>query len=321
MSLREHYDTIEQWIDIDNFIDYYITQIYIANTDWPHNNIKMWRYTGEANEQSTFTDGRWRWLLYDTDFGFSQYNVHTYHKNDTNSCVLKEDPTIDPHETAANFLFRNLLKNETIKQKFLSRFQNHLNITFRRDHVTAEIDRFKQLYEDEMPKQLSKWDQYGRQMDFWEYEVSRVRDFAQYRPYVIRQYLSTHFDLYDQFKVTIISSEVENGQIYIDDLPVFDKEDDLSEALPWNGDYYKDLPIKIRAEADDGYHFVGWEQEDGTYRESTTITVGKNIFLTLILKQGIRPCLKIFTIIIKIAKFWPFLFIYFLSFQPEMIMV
>src|SRR5690625_7389386 len=125
-------------------------------------------------------------------------------------------------------------------------------------------------------------------MDFWKYQVRRIKYFAYYRPYVIRQYLSTHFDLYDQFKVTIISSEVENGQIYIDDLPLFDKEDDLAEALPWNGDYYKDLPMKIRAEADDGYHIVGWEQEDGTNRERTTITVSEEIILTPIYESSIQ---------------------------------
>src|SRR5690625_7358464 len=109
-------------------------------------------------------------------------------------------------------------------------------------------------------------------MDFWKYQVRRIKYFAYYRPYVIRQYLSTHFDLYDQFKVTIISAEVQNGQIYIDDLPLFDKEDDLAEALPWNGDYYKDRPMIRRAEADGGYHFVAWAQKNGACSAGTKMT-------------------------------------------------
>src|SRR5690625_3680295 len=170
-----------------------------------------------------------------------------------------------------------------------------------------------------MPKQLSRWDQYGRQMDFWEYEVSRIRDFAYYRPYVIRQYISTLYDLYNQLKVTIISTEVENGQIYIDDLPLFDKEDELAEALPWNGDYYKDLPIKIRAEADDGYHFVGWEQEDGTYRESTTITVSEDIILTPIFESSIQSLPDDFTNDIQNAKILAILITYLFSFTTGIV--
>ena len=56
------FDSLSKWIDIDNHIDYNIAQIFIDNRDWPGNNIKYWR-----PQQN---DGLWRWILYDTDFGF-----------------------------------------------------------------------------------------------------------------------------------------------------------------------------------------------------------------------------------------------------------
>ena len=51
---------VEKGLDIDNYIDYHIAQIYYSNTDWPGNNTKIWR--------SRNNDGQWRWILYDTDF-------------------------------------------------------------------------------------------------------------------------------------------------------------------------------------------------------------------------------------------------------------
>lgn len=44
-------------IDANSFIDYIIYQDYIGNTDWPHNNIRMYSIEGEP----------FRFILYDTD--------------------------------------------------------------------------------------------------------------------------------------------------------------------------------------------------------------------------------------------------------------
>ncbi|MCX7727123.1 MAG: response regulator, partial [Chitinispirillaceae bacterium] len=34
-------------IDIDNFLHYYALELYLGNSDWPHNNLKRWRYRGD----------------------------------------------------------------------------------------------------------------------------------------------------------------------------------------------------------------------------------------------------------------------------------
>ena len=39
MSLDKHYQYVESKLDIDNFIQYYMSNIYFVNTDWPGNNI------------------------------------------------------------------------------------------------------------------------------------------------------------------------------------------------------------------------------------------------------------------------------------------
>ena len=72
-SLRDSsvYFELKTKMDVDNFIDYQISEIYFANTDWPGGNIKYWRPRTE--------NGRWKWILYDTDFGFGYfYNAQAY---------------------------------------------------------------------------------------------------------------------------------------------------------------------------------------------------------------------------------------------------
>ena len=68
MSLNEHYDYISSHIDIDNIIDYYCAQLFLANTDWPHNNVKYWK----AQD-----GGKWRWLFFDCDecMSYEYYNL------------------------------------------------------------------------------------------------------------------------------------------------------------------------------------------------------------------------------------------------------
>ena len=39
-----NYKKAQEYLDIDNFVDYYIANIYSANADWPGNNNSFWRY-------------------------------------------------------------------------------------------------------------------------------------------------------------------------------------------------------------------------------------------------------------------------------------
>lgn len=77
MSDADNYAKAQTYIDLDNFIDYYIVNIYSGNTDWPANNNVFWRYKTEnggydENAAIEELDGRYRWVLKDMDFGFGQ---------------------------------------------------------------------------------------------------------------------------------------------------------------------------------------------------------------------------------------------------------
>lgn len=76
MAIQSDFDFISTQMDIDNFLDYQSIEIYIRNTDWPGNNIRYWRKRLPQNMPAAATgnDGRWRWLLFDTDFSFGQHD-------------------------------------------------------------------------------------------------------------------------------------------------------------------------------------------------------------------------------------------------------
>jgi hypothetical protein len=63
------YQQIEQKLDIQNFIDYLLPQIYADNDDWPHNNTR-------AGRERT-PNGKFRFYIWDTEFAFSNLSRNT----------------------------------------------------------------------------------------------------------------------------------------------------------------------------------------------------------------------------------------------------
>jgi len=59
LSQQEAYDYVCSQIDVQNYMDYIIGEIWVGNND--NGNIKFFR-TPEM---------KWSWIMYDTDWGFS----------------------------------------------------------------------------------------------------------------------------------------------------------------------------------------------------------------------------------------------------------
>lgn len=80
MSDPENYAKACEMLDIRNFIEYFAYEAFIFNTDWPQNNMRVWRYNGNDTEdgynpaaEGVF-DGRWRFLPKDLDLSFGYQN-------------------------------------------------------------------------------------------------------------------------------------------------------------------------------------------------------------------------------------------------------
>lgn len=58
----EHYAYVQSQIDLSNFIDYNLFQIYLAHEDWPRHNMIQFRPRVQG--------GRWQWIFWDSDGGW-----------------------------------------------------------------------------------------------------------------------------------------------------------------------------------------------------------------------------------------------------------
>ncbi len=193
----EHYAYIQTQMDVDNFIDYMAAQIYYANTDWPGNNIRMWREKTDSYSPGAEygRDGRWRWIVFDTDFGFGMYGKENY-KHDTLAFATAPNGPDWPNPDWSTFLLRTLLLNDEFRERFAARFDVHLKSTFAPERVVALIDSFKQGIVAEIDEHIARW---GRPYSYghWSEQIETMKAFARERPTYVRQHLNDNLLLGD----------------------------------------------------------------------------------------------------------------------------
>lgn len=68
------YEKVAAAVDLVSFKEYMALNLYLCNTDWPHNNVKLWKYTGAPVDGIAVTDGKWRFMTRDMDMAMGRYS-------------------------------------------------------------------------------------------------------------------------------------------------------------------------------------------------------------------------------------------------------
>ena len=238
-SKPEFYSTVKQQIDTEEYLNYQIAQIYFANTDWPGNNIRYWRPQG--------SDGRWRWIMYDTDFGFGLSGGYS---NNTLSMALALKGPDWPNPPWSTYVFRRLTENKEFREDFIQRFMSCLNSIFNQNRILALIDQYQYEIEGDIPKHIAKW-RNPSSITVWRSNVNVLRTFAKKRQSYIEKHLKSQFKLGDVISQNLRVAEPGKGEIYVNSIP--QTETILSAA------FFNQIPIQCHAIPRSGYRFVHWE--------------------------------------------------------------
>jgi len=238
MANENNYNRVLDMMDMDNFIDYMITELYYANTDWPMKNIKTWK---------KIDGGKWRWILYDTDLAFStpEQNMLTY--------MLDFDAS-DINNSANKIILKGLLGNETFKDDFLERFCYHISTTFDSGRVNHIIDSLSSKIEKEMVYHKQRW----KDEDDWGFlgNIANMKTFGKERPDIMMRHLSERFFDDAPFYTLSVSSDNTgatynyNKKYLVDrssaNMKVFSTQSVAVEALPVEGhkfDYWELMDV------------------------------------------------------------------------------
>lgn len=247
LSREENYEAIKQMMDVQSFIDHYCFEIYIGNTDWPLNNVCCWR-SREIDGDSEYTDGRWRWGVYDTDESTGIYpeGMSTYSSN----AFLEEahwfgSPTTTP-------LMSGLLDNAEFKKQFVLSFMDMANENFEYDSVHEKLYELASVYAEPMTETYHRFNGDEYTLDTFYENIGRIDEFYRYRYDYIVPYMAEAMELGGSLE-TVTLQTTSGGSIVLNTIAP-----DLSSG-EWSGSYYTDYPVTATAVAADGYRFAGWQ--------------------------------------------------------------
>jgi hypothetical protein len=277
LDIETNFQTLATMMDMDNFISYYIAQIFVANSDWPAYNVRMWRHKTEIdnpgvyyqeNQNNRYLDGRFRWILFDLDQSLGRF--HNYNSN-----TLQTAGTVGSWNDNFFLLFRKLIGatsntgepvtdtngaysngSEHFRKSFINSFCDALNTYLLPERTTPLVTATQTEYAPFMPEHIDRWG-VPASISLWNTYASGVRTFLNNRPAAIRLQLQNKFQL--QNGMANISLDINNqamGYIRLNTLNLGANQD--FEPLPFSGQYFQDIPIQITAIANPGYRFIGF---------------------------------------------------------------
>ena len=268
LSDPQAFAQLKTMMDTDNYIDYFITNVYCHNIDWPGHNLKYWRKRTNYNPHAAWGhDGRWRWTLNDLDFCFGIADGGQAYKINTlayaTSPVGGEWP---PNPEWSTFLIRQLLKNNDFRNAFISRFADVLNTVFSTTHLLANIHAAAQLLQPEIPQHIDRWKYPAEDINQWITNVNRLKTFATHRPSWQTQHILDHFGLSGTFRLTADVQDPATGSIKVNQLHITDGNPLLAHtgsSLPWSGTYFSGVSFPVAAMPAKGYVFQKWLTNTG----------------------------------------------------------
>lgn len=142
LTEQSDYEEFAKLVDVESARDYFLSEVWINNKwDWPGKNWSMWK-TANPQNATEYDDGKWRFMLYDMEFGGVSGRSDAY----TNT--VKED----------NYKPLGLLDMDTNNPAVLTYAYLMTNETFREDYNTKLLEMSDGIYEKE--KAIDKLNHY-----------------------------------------------------------------------------------------------------------------------------------------------------------------
>lgn len=171
------FDQVSNFIDMQNFIEYCAINIFVCNTDWPHNNVRLWKYA----------DGKYKFMLRDADLGMARYTVsqedfskpsELYTKAEAQNfryllwpCLTSTQknnlynpdgvPPIDvgtyPDPLYLQSLLNFCLKDDGFRNDFISYCEKLATVLWTPEHLNSLLFQRKAVIEVEMKYNFQRW--------------------------------------------------------------------------------------------------------------------------------------------------------------------
>jgi hypothetical protein len=232
-SANAHYD-------MDYMTDYIIGETWMGNSDWPWNNIKVYRSGG--------TDYKWRFATIDLELSLAP--------NGWTDCNFNGIQYAQDQGGGSAFIgiWHKAMNNETYFNSFVNRYADVMNTAYLPERLLAIENSFFNRFVLEMPNEYQRWADpwnvsgwmdsfYNNHLAFQEELLCKTE--------VVRDQLQAVYNLDGQFLLNLEVEPAGAGYIQVNT---------ISPECPWSGIYYRGIPVTLTAFANENFAFEYWEQ-------------------------------------------------------------
>lgn len=182
------YEQLAALIDIDNFRDALIAEIFATNHDYPHNNISMWRPEG----------GKWRWILKDLDFFAAlsttpaSFDMIKYLTGTAKSTDEEYSFATRTNTKQAAKLYKKMLSMPGFYNNFIDALSVYLGDFLKPQYSLALLESMQEEIEAEIDDTYSAYNWSTAQ--FYS-KINRLKTYTKERPRYIYQHLTDYYSL------------------------------------------------------------------------------------------------------------------------------
>jgi CotH kinase protein/Lamin Tail Domain/Fn3 associated/FlgD Ig-like domain len=260
IGLMANYDYVCTQMDMENYLNYLVAELYYANRDWPGRNIKFWREQTET--------GKWKWIIYDLDFGLGYYADADF---DMFDFALEPNGPDYPNPPWSTFLFRTLVTNDQFVHDLVNLMSDYLNSVFLPENFNSKLLANHDFLESEMQDHVLRW---NHTMANWENEMLVMQWYVEDRPYYMREHIMAHFNLPGTVSLDLQVSPANSGAIQVNSLEITE--------FPWNGIYFETNSLEVSGLSTSGWEFVGWTGSVTSNSPSITLDMDQDYTLTAV---------------------------------------
>lgn len=202
---------VEANVDVDEFIRYFIAQMYVYNSDGPYNggnNSILWK-SAAVDPDNPYADGRWRFLLNDLDATLYDVNVDPFRyllEGDFSFAVSESAPWY----SVVDNLFQKLWQSESFRTRFAEEFRREMATVYAPSSILPAFEAWVAQLEPEIDRDLARQRVEttalaplaralgieaapgGATRDEWEQNVEKVRDYLARRADIMLDYLDRY---------------------------------------------------------------------------------------------------------------------------------
>ena len=262
----------EEWMDVSEYLNIMVMNLFYGNIDFPGNNIVFWRPNDDAKVD---LPKRWRFIVKDTDFGLGLYG----RKSDYNTIDLLYNPSEHSGDNwaftePATRLIKNMLEDKDILKMFIDKCCVYMGDFMNAKGTGATIDAIKAEALEEFVAHRAKYPTWGgssrdeinnkfNDAKKWLAGYTEQGWWGQSTTYLPRtdyflQHMSSQWKLGTAVKLTINKTE-QDVAITVNDIKLSGKT--------FEGKFFPNRELVITGTAPEGKVVTGWKLSGGKNEE------------------------------------------------------